>query len=164
MRNFKVIIGIMLVGLSLTVASCDKDDDDSPKKGNTGTVSGGTSTGGSSSTNKISQPTLKKILTTTTTSNVSFRCTYDMGGDKKSNMSCTVYWTQYSKKPTATPSLSDLKKAESMREYASSSNTSITFDRTHAGFSGGTYVYYAFECRNSKYTSKTGVLYTIVKR
>lgn len=39
-----------------------------------------------------------------------------------------------------------------------------TFDKTHTGFNGGTFVYYYFECRNSKYTTKTNVTYTIVKR
>lgn len=164
MKSFKLIFGIFITCLSLSLVSCEKDDgNDNSKKDHTGSTIGG-STGGSTSTSKIKQPSLKKILTTTTTSNVSFRCIFDMGGDKKSNMRCTVYWAEYSKKPSITPTVSSLRKAESMREYASSSNTSITFDRTHAGFSGGTYIYYAFECSNSKYTTKTDVLYTIVKR
>ena len=38
------------------------------------------------------------------------------------------------------------------------------FDKTHTGFSGGTYVYYYFECQNSKYTTKEDIKYCIVKR
>lgn len=164
MKSFKLITGIIITCLSMSIASCEKEDGhDYSKKEDVGSILGGL-TGGSTSTSKVTKPTLKKILTTTTTSNVSFRCIFDMGGDKKSNMRCTVYWAEHAKKPSTTPTISSLRKAESMREYASSSTSSITFDRTHAGFSGGTYIYYAFECSNSKYTTKTGVMYTIVKR
>lgn len=35
---------------------------------------------------------------------------------------------------------------------------------SHSGLSGGTYIYYYYECRNSKYTTKTDVMWNIVKR
>lgn len=111
----------------------------------------------------LSKPTLKKILTTTTTTDVSFRCRFDNGGDDSDNMSCTVHWKTFASKQDVTPDPSSLTKSESMRQYGSTSTTT-TFDRSHSGFSGGDRIYYYFECKNSKYTTKTDVLYCIVKR
>ncbi|MGN1217292.1 MAG: hypothetical protein ACI4TD_04875 [Phocaeicola sp.] len=114
-------------------------------------------------TSNISKPTFEKNITTTTTDQVSLRCRFNNGGDTWNNMNCTVHWRKYSSKPSTTPKASDMSKHESMRQYASTSK-STTFDKTHAGFSGGTYVYYYFECRNSKYTTTTDVTYCLVKR
>ena len=36
--------------------------------------------------------------------------------------------------------------------------------KSHSGFSGGNYIYYYFECENSKYSTETDVKYCIVKR
>lgn len=114
-------------------------------------------------TTSLSKPTYKKNLTTTTYDDVSFRCRFDNGGDTYDNMSCTVHWKKYSSKPSTTPKASALTTSESMRTYGST-KSSTTFDKTHTGFSGGTYIYYYFECSNSKYTTKTDVTYCIVKR
>lgn len=52
---------------------------------------------------------------------------------------------------------------ESMRQYSTTKLTT-TFDKTHAGYSGGNYIYYYFECSNSKYTTKTNITFCVVKR
>lgn len=135
----------------LTACSKDDNDEDDDYKPTT-----------SVSTN-ISAPTFAKNLTTTTTSDLSFRCRFDNGGDKTENMSCTVHWRQYSSKQSSTPKASSLSKHESMRQYGSTSK-STTFDKSHTGFTGGTYIYYYFECKNSKKTTKTDVTFTIIKR
>lgn len=155
--------GILLLGLSLSLSSCSKDDDPPIKNP---TQSGGSNSGntGGSNTSRITAPVFKKTLTTTTTMDVTFMCVFDTGGDSKNNTSCTVYWGKYSKKPTVEPSISDLSTVESMREEPSSSKTSKAFKKSHSGLSGGTWIYYAFECRNSKGRTKTGVMHTIVKR
>ena len=149
------ILNIFLLGLvagsSIVFTSCDKEDDYS------------SSNNVQTPTTKISKPTLARDLTTTTTMDVSIRCRFDNGGDTWNNMSCTVHWRKYSSKPSTTPSASDMTNHESMRQYASTSK-STTFDKSHSGLSGGTYIYYYFECRNSKYTTKTNVTYCIVKR
>lgn len=118
---------------------------------------------GTSSTTKITQPELERYLTTTTTDMVSLRCRFNNGGDTWDNMNCIVHWRRYASKPSTTPKASDMNQHETMRQYATTSR-STTFDKTHAGFSGGTYVYYYFECSNSKYTTKTDVTFCVVKR
>lgn len=114
-------------------------------------------------TNNVSAPTFDKYLTTTDMDGFSIRLRFTNGGDDRSNMSCKVHWRAYSKKPATTPSERDLTKSEQMRIYAHT-KTKTTFDKSHAGYSGGTYIYYYAECENSKGSCKTKVNYTIVKR
>lgn len=152
MKNNKTLFLLLIVGMSFVTTSCDKDDDEYNRNDVVETP-----------VSKISQPTFEKYLTTTTFSDVSMRCRFKNGGDTWENMNCTVHWRRYSSKPTTTPKSSDMTNHESMRQYATTSK-STTFDKTHTGFSGGTYVYYYFECKNSKYTTKTDVTYCIVKR
>lgn len=151
MKIFKVSLFLLVVGMSFLATSCDKDDDYNPNN-DVKTPS-----------SNISQPTFEKNLTTTTTSDVSMRCRFNNGGDTWYNMTCTVHWRKYSSKPSTTPKASDMSNHESMRQYATTSK-STTFDKTHTGLSGGTYIYYYFECKNSKYTTKTNMTYCIVKR
>ncbi len=143
---------MLIAGISLFATSCDKDDDDhsSPNVEQT-------------TTSNVTSPTFDKNLTTATYSDISMRCRFTNGGDTWENMSCTVHWRKYSTKQSSVPKASDLTNSETMRQYATTS-TKTTFDKTHTGFSGGTYVYYYFECKNSKYTTKTDVTYCIVKR
>ncbi|MBO5182761.1 MAG: hypothetical protein J6B92_12905 [Paraprevotella sp.] len=158
MKNFRSLLFLMVVGMPFLATSCEKDDNydadkdsyDSGKEVQTPSLN-------------ISKPTFEKYLTTTTTSEVSMRCRFNNGGDTWNNMTCTVHWRRYSSKPSTTPKASDMSNHESMRQYASTS-ISTTFDKTHTGFSGGTYVYYYFECKNSKYTTKTDITFCIVKR
>lgn len=141
----------MLLGAAAILTACDKEDD---------------YTGSSVSqtpASKVTKPALKKDLTTTTYMDLSLRCIFKNGGDTWNNMNCKVHWRAYSKKQTVTPKESDLTKHETMRQYSTTS-VSTTFDKTHTGFNGGTYVYYYFECSNSKYTTKTDVTYCVVKR
>lgn len=111
----------------------------------------------------ITYPSLDKYLTTTDTDGFSIRARFDNGGDVTSNMSCTVHWRAYTSKPSSRPSTSAMNRHESMRIYDKTTK-STTFDKSHAGYSGGTYIYYYMECENSKYTCTTPVTYTIVKR
>lgn len=104
----------------------------------------------------------------------SIRVRFKTGGDNESNLSATVYWKSYSKKPSSTPAKKELTKVESMRQYGSAvyHNTgskkgmteSIVFDKSHAGYNGGTYIYYYVECKNSVGSASSSISYTIVKR
>lgn len=153
MKNFNFLFVALIIGTCFLTASCSSDDDDDYGYNNS------TQTPSS----KVSQPSFEKNLTTTTTSDVSMRCRFSNGSDTWNNMSCTVHWCQYSSKPSTTPTTSDMTKHESMRQYGTTTK-STTFDKTHSGFSGGTYIYYYFECKNSKYTTTTTIKYCIVKR
>ena len=117
-----------------------------------------------SANKQLTAPHLDKDLTTTDLDGVSFRVRFTNGGDTNDNMSCTVHWARYSGKQSRTPSHSDMTRHESMRQYGGGTKTKTTFDKSHAGISGGTYLYYYFECSNSRQTTRTPVTYTIVKR
>lgn len=162
MKNLKFFTSILTLAMAMTAVSCSKDDDGyDPKKDNGYEFTGG---GSGSSSTKLTEPVHKKEMTTTTTTDLTFKCIFNNGGDECSNMRCNVYWASYSKKPSSTPTASELRKCESMREYSTSSRTETTFTRSHSGLSGGTYIYYYYECSNSKYTTKTGVMWNIIKR
>ena len=113
--------------------------------------------------NNISAPTYDKDLTTTDTDGFSIRLRFTNGGDKMENMSCKVHWKAYSKKPSSTPTEKDLTKTETMRIY-SQTKIKTTFEKAHAGYNGGTYIYYYAVCENSKGSCKTKITYSIVKR
>lgn len=151
MKKYKTLILLLFLGVSFLTTSCDDDNDyvsDNVEQ---------------TSTSKISKPTFAKDITTTTTDYVSMKCRFTNGGDTWDNMGCTVHWRSYNSKPSKTPKASDMSKHESMRIYATT-KSSTTFDKTHSGFSGGTYVYYYFECSNSKYTTKSNITFCVVKR
>ncbi len=112
----------------------------------------------------LTYPELDKYLTTTDYDGVSFRVRFTNGGDVNENMNCKVHWRRYSSKQTKTPKASDMTEHETMRQYGAGTKTKTTFDKSHAGFSGGTYLYYYFECSNSSYTTKTDVTHCVVKR
>lgn len=111
----------------------------------------------------IKAPSLDAYLTTTDVEGFSIRIRFNNGGDKTDNMSCTVYWKAYTSKPATEPKASSLTRAESMRVYASTT-VKTTFDKSHTGYNGGTYIYYYAKCSNSKYSCTTPVTYTIIKR
>ena len=162
MKNLKFFTSILALGMALTAVSCSKDDFVYNADDGSGFTGGGSGSGTSES--KLTEPVHKKEMTTTTTTDLTFKCIFNNGGDECSNMRCNVYWASYSKKPSSTPTASELRKCESMREYSTSSRTETTFTRSHSGLSGGTYIYYYYECSNSKYTTKTGVMWNIIKR
>lgn len=143
----------LTLGCILVATSCDKDDDNSFY-----------SKPDQPTTTKLSAPELDKHLTTTDRDGVSFRVRFTNGGDTNDNMSCKVHWRRYSSKPSKTPTRNDMTEHETMRQYGSGTKTSTTFDKSHAGISGGTYLYYYFECSNSRHSTKSGVTYCIVKR
>lgn len=155
MRNYFNYFTMLFMATALCVVftACSKEDDE---------YSGGNSSSGSSSS-KLSYPELKSNLTTTTKDDLTFRVRFSNGDDKSDNMRCVVHWGKFSSKPSATPKASSLSKSETMRQY-SSTKTSTTFDKAHTRLSGGTYIYYYFECSNSRYTTKSNVTYTIIKR
>lgn len=41
---------------------------------------------------------------------------------------------------------------------------SLVFANSHAGYNGGTYIYYYVECKNSVGSASSSISYTIVKR
>ena len=112
---------------------------------------------------RISSPSFEKYLTTTNHDGFSIRMRFDNGGDTRENMSCTVHWRAYGSKPSSTPTISDLTNTESMRIYGNTTG-STTFDKSHAGYRGGTYIYYCATCSNSRYSVTTPVTFCIVKR
>ena len=160
----KIISVLLCFMLSMGIWSCGGDEPDSPSN----------SFNQNTSSQKISKPSFDKFLTTATTNGFSIRVRFKTGGDIESNMNATVYWKAFSKKPSSKPSKKDLTKVETMRHYGAATyhNTgskkgmteSIVFDKSHAGYSGGTYIYYYVECRNSKGAAQSSVDYTIVKR
>lgn len=123
---------------------------------------------------KVTKPTFNKFLSTTDTDGFSIRVKFKTGGDKESNIHAAVFWKAYSTKPSTKPAKKDLTKVESMRQYGSATyhNTgskkgmteSIVFDKSHAGYSGGTYIYYYVECTNSVGSDESSISYQIVKR
>ena len=140
---------LFLCILSVIIVSCEKDETDSEYKDNT--------------TSKVSIPVFDKYLTTTDLDGFSIRLRFTNGGDDRENMSCQVYWKAFKSKPSSTPTEQDLTEIEQMRIY-DHTKTKTTFDKSHAGYNGGTYVYYYAVCKNSKGSCKTNVSYTIVKR
>lgn len=154
-----VSIGAMLV-------SCSPDDDNDSHSSLITTTT--------TTTQKVTAPKFDKYLTTTDLDGFSIRVRFKTGGDKENNLSATVYWKNYSKKPSTTPTKKELTKVESMRQYGSAvyHNTgsekgmteSIVFDKSHAGYNGGTYIYYYVECKNSVGSANSSISYTIVKR
>lgn len=169
MKNLGIFaLTLFLATNGIIFTSCDKDED----SGSSYTrPSSGTTTG---STQKVTKPTFAKFITTTDYDGFSIKARFKTGGDKESNMSATIYWQKYSSKPSKTPTKSDLKNIESMRQYGSATyhNTgskkgmteSIVYEKAHAGFSGGTYIYYYVECRNSVGSASSSITYTVVKR
>lgn len=151
MKYYKSLCLLLILSGSTVMVSCDKDDD-YIKTEDTDIPS-----------SQLTRPKFEKYLTTTTTDIVSLRCRFTNGGDKSNNMRCTVHWRKYSSKPSTTPKASNMTNHESMRQYSTTQSTT-TFDKTHAGYNGGNYIYYYFECSNSKYTTTTDITYCIVKR
>lgn len=163
MINRFITLALCLL-FSIAFWSCETDEPNDPS--------------GSSNQNypaqKITKPSFDKFLTTSVVDGFSIRVRFKTGGDKESNISATVHWRAYSKKPSSKPTKSDMAKTESMRQYGGAvyHNTgpkrgmteSIVFDRSHAGYNGGTYIYYYVECRNSMGSADSSVDYTIVKR
>jgi hypothetical protein len=149
-KYFSICLQVVFLCIfSIVTVGCDKEDKDFEYEDKT--------------TSKVSAPTFDKYLTTTDTDGFSIRLRFTNGGDDRENMSCQVYWKAFSSKPSSTPSERDLTKSEQMRIY-NHTKTKTTFDKSHAGYNGGTYIYYYAVCKNSKGSCKTNITYTIVKR
>ncbi len=158
--KFSKVIHIALLILCLALSSCETDEPNISSS--------------STTTNKqdITKPTFDKYLSTSDKASFSIRVRFKTGGDSESNISATVHWKAYSKKPTSTPDKSDLTKVESMRQYGAATyhNTGskkgmtecIVFDKSHAGYSGS-YIYYYVECRNSVGSCKSSITYMVAK-
>ncbi len=162
MKTLKKLTLCVLVIASCCISSCNPDDE--PISSNIGNTN----------TPKVVAPSFDKFLSTTDTDGFSIRVRFKTGGDKESNIKAKVYWKNYSTKPLSKPSKNDLTNIESMRQYGSATyhNTgsmkgmteSIVFDKSHAGYGGGTYIYYYVECKNSVGSATSSISYTIVKR
>ncbi len=162
----KLFICLLVLAGFACVTACGGDEPEPAKTSNSSSTS--------STSAKVSKPSYSKDLTTTDKDGFSIRMRFKTGGDKESNLSATVHWKAYSSKPSSKPSKSALTKSESMRQYGAATyhNTgskkgmteSIVFDKSHAGYSGGTYIYYYVECRNCKGSAESSVYYAIVKR
>lgn len=163
MKKVFFLASICFAAVTCLFCGCSSDDENDNYSSSTSTT-----------TQKISAPKFDKYLTTTDTDGFSIRVRFKTGGDKESNLSATVHWKNYSKKPSSTPTKKELTKVESMRQYGSAvyHNTgskkgmteSIVYDKSHAGYNGGTYIYYYVECKNSVGSASSSVSYTIVKR
>lgn len=147
-----LVLSYVVIGLLVTTTSCDKDEDSFYDELESPAAS------------VLSVPKFDKNLTTTDYDGVSFRVRFTNGEDSNGNMSCKVHWRKYASKPSKTPKANEMIEHETMRQYGGGTRTKTTFDKSHAGFSGGTYLYYYFECSNSRYTSTTDVTYCIIKR
>lgn len=164
MRKVFFLTSISLVFATCLFCGCSPEDENEYHS----------SSASSTTAQKISAPKFDKFLTTTDLDGFSIKARFKTGGDKESNLSATVYWKSYSKKPSSTPTKKDLTKVERMQQYGSATyhNTgsqkgmteSIVFDKSHAGYSGGTYIYYYVECKNSVGSASSSISYTIVKR
>lgn len=149
MKSFEILCILFFVLSSLFLTSCEKEqliEDDIYVE-----------------VSSVTKPVLDKYLVTTTLYDVNLGVRFANGGDSWENMKCKVHWRKYSSKPSQTPKKSDMNKHESMRIYATT-KTKTTFMKEHSGFSGGNYIYYYFECENSKYDVETDVKYCVVKR
>ena len=150
MKISEVILFVFFALAVLVMTSCEKDElleNDAIEE----------------SVSSVSKPAFDKYLVTTTLYDVNFGARFVNGGDTWENMQCKVHWRKYSSKPAKAPKKSDMDKHETMRIYATT-KTKTTFMKEHSGFSGGNYIYYYFECENSKYSVETDVNYCIVKR
>lgn len=126
------------------------------------------------STSKVTRPTFDSFLSTTDKDGLSIRVRFKTGGDAESNINATVYWKAYAQKPSSKPQKSDLTKVERMRQYGSpvyhnsgskkGMTYSIVFDKSHAGYNSGTYVYYYVVCQNSKGSASSPLTFEVVKR
>lgn len=161
MKLSKFLLTSMIIA-GLVFSSCDTDEPNSPSSSTTTTTN----------KQKVTKPTYDKNLSTSDKASFSIRVRFKTGGDSEYNLSATVHWKAYSKKPSSTPKKSELSNVESMRQYGSATyhNTgskkgmteSIVFDKSHAGYSGY-YIYYYVECRNSVGSAVSSVTHMVAK-
>ena len=111
----------------------------------------------------VDMPSFDKYLTTSDYDGFTIMLRFKNGGDKYENMECELYWRAYAKKPTTPPTEEDMTNTEDMDIY-DHNNQKTTFDCSHRGFNGGTYIYYYAVCSNSKGSCKTGLTYEIIPR
>lgn len=141
--------------LSFGFASCSKGEDEP----------GGGGGNGHTENNSIEKPSFDKYLTTSDYDGFTIMLRFKNGGDKYENMECELYWRAYAKKPTTPPTEDDMTKFDYMDIYDHNDRThKTTFDCSHRGFNGGTYIYYYAVCSNSKGSCKTGLTYEIIPR
>ena len=153
MKKICLLLNIVLI--SLCLISCNQNDDEYWNDNNYNNDY-------NDNYENVSLPSFDKYLTTTTTSMFTIKVRFKNGGDDRNNMSCNVYWKAYSKKPSKTPSKYDLSTCESMK-ISNHTNSTTTFEKSHAGYNSGTYIYYYCVCRNSKGNCDSGMTYTIIK-
>lgn len=151
----------ILVGCLILLSACERDEPSKP------------SSSTSTSNVTVTKPSFDKFLTSTDLDGFDLMVRFKSGDDYYENISGTVYWRAYGSKPTTTPKKSDMNKKETARLYTATYYNSgtkkgrtskVVLEKAHAGYSGGTYIYYYMECRNSKGSAQSDLSYTIVKR
>lgn len=155
MKISKLLI-VLLTVLSPLFSSCDKEIPDPAP---------------STSTVEVTKPSFYRNLSTSDLASFSIRMIFKSGADEESNIRAVVHWKAYKTKPTTTPSKGELSTVESMSQYGSAIyrpsgskkvTEMITFDKSHAGYSGS-YIYYYVECMNSAGSTSTSVTYLKAK-
>lgn len=154
MRINKFLSLIWLFFAATLLASCGEDEPYVPDRNNDYV---------SSTTEKIVKPTFKKDLSAGINDGVKFYCRFDNGNDDSDNMSCIVHWIAYYNKPSSTPTKSDMYYHDNMRLYQQSSSSTV-FEKEHAGRKTWGYVYYYFECSNSKGSTETDISHVYVRK
>lgn len=155
---------LLILLLTISISSCDTDE---PEHNSSSTTTPAQNA-------KVTKPSFDKFMSTSDKDGFSIRVRFKTGGDKETKISAIVHWKAYSTKPSSKPSKGELTKTETMRQHGAATyhNTgskkgmteSIVFDKSHAGYNGGTYIYYYAECGNSVGSCETSVDYVIVKR
>ncbi|MDE7401801.1 MAG: hypothetical protein K2M87_00100 [Muribaculaceae bacterium] len=163
--KFNKLFSTTLMAIAVLFSSCETDEPHKPSSSTSSTTT---------SKQTITKPSFDKFLSTADKASFSIRVRFKTGGDKEQNLSAIVHWRAYSSKPSKTPSKSDLTKVESMRQYGAATyyktgskkgmTESIVFDKSHAGYSGGNYIYYYVECRNSKGSATSSITYMVTPR
>jgi len=153
-RTFKHFIAVLIPLFCLLFSSCNVEEPGKTEE----------TTNSSSNTNieqyddesELSAPEFRSDLSHGDYDGVYFRCRIETGNDDSNNLSCIVHWIRYKEKPTTIPRKRDMVNHEEMRHY-SDSRFSVVFDKAHAGPSVRGWLYYYFECTNSKTSSESDI-------
>jgi len=111
----------------------------------------------------LSLPEFRSDLSHGDFDGVYFRCRFGNGGDSNDNMSCVVHWIRYTEEPASTPQKHDMDYHEEMRNFKSD-RFSIVFEKAHAGKSVRGWLYYYFECTNSKGSTESEIYTRYVRQ
>ena len=150
MKQFKYL-AILLINLCMAGVFCacggDDDDDDYAYPNN--------EESGHSSHN-VSRPSISVLTATSTTTE--FTVVFEVRSEEEPS-SVTLHYGRNSSS-TSSPTIN---KSSSCRLQRKANNT-YYYSKTHAGFTGGNYIYFYGEVTNSAGTSKSQTSHVIIKR